>query len=254
MSTPSARSTPAVEWTSADSRIPVTRDSPSASAPKISERCEIDLSPGTRSSPATCRQTCHRSQASSAVARVGLLVAVLHDHRRLEREPLLGAPAAFDRARAGHDDRAARESPAARPRVRAIDASRCTRSNTGVPRVRMTPAASTARDANDRALVDAAVAADEHVVLDDDRRRVHRLEHAADLRRRAQVHALADLRARADERVRIDHRPAVDIRADVHVHRRHAHHARREVRAAAHRRAARHDAHAVVAASNARGG
>ena len=51
--TPSARSTPAVARTSADGRIPRTRDTPDARALKISARCDIDLSPGTRNSPAT---------------------------------------------------------------------------------------------------------------------------------------------------------------------------------------------------------
>src|SRR2546430_5559418 len=43
---------------------------------------------------------------------------------------------------------------------------------------------------------------------DHDRRRADRLEHAADLRRRAHVHALADLRARSDQGMRVDHRLA----------------------------------------------
>jgi hypothetical protein len=45
-----------VEWTSADSRIARTRDVPSARALQMSERCEMDLSPGTVSSPATRRR------------------------------------------------------------------------------------------------------------------------------------------------------------------------------------------------------
>ena len=50
------------------------------------------------------------------------------------------------------------------------------------------PGASTARVSHDGSLVNAAVAAHEHVVLDDHRQRARRLEHAADLRAGAQVH------------------------------------------------------------------
>ena len=53
MSTPSARSTPAVECTSADWQDVAHARRPSPSAPNISARWEMDLSPGTRSSPAT---------------------------------------------------------------------------------------------------------------------------------------------------------------------------------------------------------
>jgi hypothetical protein len=49
--TPSARRTLAVEWTSADSSIDVIRERPRARAANIRERCEIDLSPGTRIVP-----------------------------------------------------------------------------------------------------------------------------------------------------------------------------------------------------------
>ena len=100
--------------------------------------------------------------------------------------------------------------------------------------------------AYDRPLVDAAAAADEHVVLDHDRRRADGLQHAADLGRRRQVDALADLPAAAYQRVAVHHRPGADVGAHVDVHRRHAHDARREVRPAADRRAARHDADAAV--------
>src|SRR5688500_10812786 len=50
---PSARRAPAVERTSAPSSTPRTRDSPSASAARMRARCEMDLSPGTRSEPLT---------------------------------------------------------------------------------------------------------------------------------------------------------------------------------------------------------
>ena len=62
------------------------------------------------------------------------------------------------------------------------------------------------------------------------------------------MHARADLRARADQRMRINHRSLADPRADVHVHRRHADHAWRQIRAVADRGAARHDPNARLRA------
>src|SRR5690242_18347502 len=49
---PSARMDLAVLRTSSPSSRPEIRVSPTASAPRISDRCEIDLSPGTRTFPA----------------------------------------------------------------------------------------------------------------------------------------------------------------------------------------------------------
>ncbi len=107
--------------------------------------------------------------------------------------------------------------------------------------------------ADDGAFVDAAVAADQHIVFNDDGAGVDRLEHAADLRRGAQVHALADLRAGADQGVRIDHGAFVDVGAGVDVHGRHADDAARHIGAGAHGRAAGHDAHAVRGGEKPRG-
>src|SRR5438270_9401277 len=45
--------------------------------------------------------------------------------------------------------------------------------------------------AHDRPFVNAAVAADDDVVFDDDRQAADRLEHSADLRRRRKMHALS---------------------------------------------------------------
>src|SRR5438093_3148055 len=44
--------------------------------------------------------------------------------------------------------------------------------------------------AHDRPFVDSAVAADDDIVLDDHRKIAHRLQHAADLRAGAEMHAL----------------------------------------------------------------
>ena len=56
------------------------------------------------------------------------------------------------------------------------------------------------------ALGDHGPAADQHVVLDDDRSRVGRLEHAADADAPGEVHPLADLCAGPDGRPGVDHR------------------------------------------------
>ena len=53
---PSARSALPVLRTSSPSSRPEMRVSPTASAPKIKARCEIDLSPGTRTRPASGRE------------------------------------------------------------------------------------------------------------------------------------------------------------------------------------------------------
>ena len=176
----------------------------------MSERCEIDLSPGTRELAGDAEPCPPSSQPALERRRRGRsFVAVLHDHRRLQRDSLLRAPpAARPDARRARRPRPAGISSGASASPRMIRSF--TRSYTGVPRVSTTPAASTALRAHDGALVHAAVAADEHVVLDHDRRGIDRLEHAADLRGGAQVHALADLRARADQRVRVDHRARAD--------------------------------------------
>src|SRR4029079_18803043 len=70
--TPSDRSTPAVECTSADSRILLTRDSPVPSAPKMSARCEIDLSPGTRNEPDTLIEGASPASSRGLFSRPGI--------------------------------------------------------------------------------------------------------------------------------------------------------------------------------------
>src|SRR6185437_2451931 len=94
-------------------------------------------------------------------------------------------------------------------------------------------------------LIHAAIAPDERIVLDDDRRRIHRLEHAANLGTSAQMDAFADLRTRYHQRVRIHHAAGTDPRADIDVHGRHVHHAARHVRAPSYRGSAWHDTHAL---------
>ena len=48
---------------------------------------------------------------------------------------------------------------------------------------------------DDGALIDAAVSADEHIVLDDDRKSPYRLEHSTKLRCSRKMHVLSHLRA-----------------------------------------------------------
>ena len=74
---------------------------------------------------------------------------------------------------------------------------------------------------------------DEAVVLDDDRVRLQRLEHAADADAAGQVTVLADLRAGADGRPGVDHGAGVDIGADVD-EARHQHDAGRAWRVRVH--------------------
>src|SRR6266446_9664912 len=69
--------------------------------------------------------------------------------------------------------------------------------------------------ANDGSFVNAAVAADYDVILDDDRHVADWLQHTADLRGRGEMYALADLRTGADQGMRVDHRLLVDVGADV---------------------------------------
>src|ERR1035437_2707798 len=66
-----------------------------------------------------------------------------------------------------------------------------------------------------RTFIDAAIAADQYVVLNDHRRCVDWFKDAPNLRCRADVDMLAHLSAGTDQRVRIDHRTLIDIGADI---------------------------------------
>src|ERR1043166_2225970 len=100
---PRWRRTDAVDWTSADWRMPRIRELPSLIAANISARCEIDLSPGTRMLPCT-RIIGSPQPTFERGGDVGLLVAVFRDHRRLKRETLARGPVGLDRSRSGDDD------------------------------------------------------------------------------------------------------------------------------------------------------
>src|SRR3546814_2605706 len=69
--------------------------------------------------------------------------------------------------------------------------------------------------ADDETFDDLRARTDEAVVLDDRRRRLQRLQHAADARAAGDVAVLADLRAGADGGPGVDHRARADVRADV---------------------------------------
>ena len=76
---PSARSTFAVLSTSSPSSNPPMRVAPTASAPRISARCEIDLSPGTRTRPLS-------GPSRRAVSGAGsLCIGIKSSRRRLSR-------------------------------------------------------------------------------------------------------------------------------------------------------------------------
>ena len=100
--------------------------------------------------------------------------------------------------------------------------------------------------AHDGSFVDAAIATHQHVVLNDHRAGVHRLQHAADLSRGAQMNPLADLRAGADQRMRVHHSALVDKSSGVDVHRRHADHAASHIGPCADRRASGHYANPIT--------
>src|SRR5439155_10595185 len=89
------------------------------------------------------------------------------------------------------------------------------------------------------ALGDHAAAPDHAVVADHHRRRLRRLEYAADADPAGQVDIGADLSARAHRGPRVDHRVGTDAGPDVDV-ARHQDHAPAEERAPARRRAGHH--------------
>ena len=171
-------------------------------------------------------------------------IAILHNHRSVERQSPLRGFALGDGARAGHDHRALRHAQRFRRR-RAIDLAVHSVEQGRGPRQDHAGSQHGAR-ADLRAFIDAAVSADQHVVFDDHGRCVDRLQHAADLCRRADVDTLAHLGAGTDQRVRIDHCAFVNIGADVDEHRRHANDRGRDVSSSAHRRASGNHAHQVA--------
>src|SRR5690606_12965145 len=137
-------------------------------------------------------------QLVEARLRTRLLVDLLDDDGAVE--PVL---AVLRRQRAGDDDRAFRyaalEDLAG---FAVVDA----RALADVDAHRDHAAAT-----DDHALDDLRARADEAVVLDDRRRRLQRLEHAADADAAREVNVAADLRAAADRRPRGDHRGPVDV-------------------------------------------
>src|ERR1700756_3309310 len=85
-SAPSPRRAPAVEWTSPDSSRPVMRVSPSARAPRIRARWEMDLSPGTWAVPL-------RGPARRAASGAGLALSIRGFKRPLQAGlPVANAP------------------------------------------------------------------------------------------------------------------------------------------------------------------
>src|SRR3954465_1934540 len=85
-SAPRPRRAPAVEWTSPDSSRPVMRVSPSARAPRISARWEMDLSPGTWAVPL-------RGPARRAASGAGLALSIRGFKRPLQAGlPVANAP------------------------------------------------------------------------------------------------------------------------------------------------------------------
>ena len=79
-SAPRARTAPMEERTSAESSTPDTCEVPSAIAEKSTERCEIDLSPGTRTAPDSGRASGSMRVACSAAAPASLAGATASPH------------------------------------------------------------------------------------------------------------------------------------------------------------------------------
>src|SRR5579871_5529284 len=85
-SAPNPRRAPAVEWTSPDSRRPEMRVSPSARAPRISARWEMDLSPGIPAVPL-------RGPDRRALRGAGLALSIRGFKRPLQAgQPVANAP------------------------------------------------------------------------------------------------------------------------------------------------------------------
>src|ERR1035438_6994728 len=126
-------------------------------------------------------------------SQIRFIVAILHDDRRIQRQiPISRARRARDGARSRHYHRTFRHD---QRMLRTLVV------NVPVDDVveRRGPGDDGARTEHgapldDGSFVDAAIAADQHVVFDNHGHRTDRLQHAADLRCRAQVNALTDLR------------------------------------------------------------
>ncbi len=87
ISAPMARSAPAVAWTSSPSSRPSMRLSPMLSAENMSARCEIDLSPGTRTRPESGRAAL---KAAGEGAIWCMIAGPCQPTRRVARRPTVG--------------------------------------------------------------------------------------------------------------------------------------------------------------------
>jgi hypothetical protein len=153
-------------------------------------------------------------------AEVGFFVAVLHDHWRVYAEAPLGGFALCDGAGAGNDDCGGGNDEW----LVSGGAQDCS-----VDEVEDRSAAGedgssgeNCAFADDGALVNASVAANEDVVFNDDGTGVDGLEDATDLCCSTEMDTFADLRAGANEGVGIDKCAFIDVSADVDVHGRDA--------------------------------
>ena len=139
---------------------------------------------------ATAAVDAHRSASSSATRASVPASRYLTMTGTRHGEALLACPGRAGGARAGHDHRIGGDD---QRRARACPAARApaTRSKRRLWPVMMVPAPMTAPRLDGDALVEAGATAHEGPVLDDDRTRAGRLEHAADLDRGREMHALA---------------------------------------------------------------
>src|SRR6185436_2920793 len=161
--------------------------------------------------------------------RVRFFVAVFDYHRRLKRDALALRPSTFDGPRAGHDHGVLRNHQTL-PSLGAMDRFTLEIVHRRSPR-QYHPGSDHRSFAYDRAFVDPAIAADDYIVLYDNRRRVDGFQYAAQLRRSAEMNALAHMSAGSNQRVRVYHRSGSDMSADIDVHRRHADHTTHQISA-----------------------
>ncbi len=174
----------------------------------------------------------YRSKSSKLHPRVRLPIAILHNHRRLQRQPMLFPHFMRNCARTRHNNRLFRNNQRVRIRRR-INRVLHQVIHRNRP-IQNRPAAQYRPRLHNSPFIHAAIPAHQHMILNDHRHRPDRLQHTAKLRRRRNMTILSDLRAAPHERMRIDHRVLADIRADIHKHRRHADHAAPDVAAVAH--------------------
>src|SRR5262249_2407664 len=142
-----------------------------------------------------------------------LLIAVLYDHRGVEGDAPFCPLPLFDGPRARDYDGTRRNLERTFLAAAVNLAIDQVINRSGAREYGSCPEYGTGSD--QRTFIDSAVPAHQDVIFDDHRRGIYRLQHSADLRRCAQVHAFAHLGTRSHQGVRVDHRAFVDVGAHI---------------------------------------